>query len=57
MKEVLENMNSTPVGKSILTDLKLDKFGDYPQSLFYEIRRMANETRKGVSRPSPSSVN
>ncbi len=57
MKQVLEKMKQDPEGKSLLADLKLDGFGDYPPSLFYDIRKMAKQTRKVVSRSSPAAAN
>ena len=41
MKFALEDMNSDTAGKALLSQLKLDGFGDYPDSLFNEIRGMA----------------
>ncbi len=42
MKNTLENMDEDPVGKALLAQLKLDGFGDYPDSLFNGIRALAN---------------
>jgi len=42
MKNTLENMNRDPDGKSLLAQLKLDGFSDYPDSLFNGIRALAN---------------
>ena len=50
MKEVLVKMNQNPEGKTLLSDFKLDGFGDFPPSLFYDIRTMANQTRKDFYR-------
>ena len=41
MKSALENMNGDSTGEALLSQLKLDGFGDYPDSLFNEIRAMA----------------
>ena len=41
MKSALENMNGDAAGQALLSQLKLDGFGDYPDSLFNEIRAMA----------------
>ena len=38
MKSTLENMNQDENGKALLAKLKLDGFGDYPDSLFDGIR-------------------
>ena len=53
MQEVLLEMNHNPVGKNLLTDFKLDGFGNFPVSLFYDIRKMADQTRKITSRLAP----
>ena len=45
MKNALENMSRDALGESLLSQLKLDGFGDYPDSLFNEIRAMANRVR------------
>ena len=45
MKSALENMNSDTAGEALLSQLKLDGFGDYPDSLFNEIRAMAFRVR------------
>lgn len=42
MKNTLENMHQDTAGKSLLGQLKLDKFGHYSDSLFNGIRAMAN---------------
>ena len=49
MKVVLEDMKNDTPGKAILAQLMLDGFGDYPDSLFNEIRAMANT----IQRASP----
>lgn len=41
MKSALENMSGDSAGKALLSQLKLDGFGDFPDSLFNEIRAMA----------------
>lgn len=43
MKETLENMNREPTGKGLLDHLKLDGFGHFPDSLFNDIRAMADK--------------
>ena len=45
MKETLEGMHIDPDGKALLAQLKLDGFGDYDDSLFNEIRGMANSVQ------------
>ena len=45
MKSALENMSSDIAGKALLSQLKLDGFGDYPDSLFNEIRAMASRVQ------------
>ena len=45
MKNTLENMDEDLTGKSLLAQLKLDGFGHYPDSLFNEIRAMANTVK------------
>lgn len=52
MQEVLLKMNLDPEGKILLSEFKLDGFGDFPPSLFYDIRVMANQTRKVLSQLS-----
>jgi phosphonate transport system substrate-binding protein len=42
MKNILENMDQDSTGKSLLGQLKLDGFRQYPDSLFNGIRVMAN---------------
>ena len=42
MKNTLEGMHEDSAGKSLLTQLKLDRFGHYPDSLFNGIRALAN---------------
>jgi len=46
MKSTLENMNRDETGKVLLAKLKLDGFGDYSDSLFNEIRAMANTIQR-----------
>jgi len=46
MKDTLENMDEDLVGKTLLERLKLDGFGHYPDSLFNEIRAMANTIQR-----------
>ena len=48
MKSALAEMADDPEGRTFLEGLKLDRFGDYPPSLFDSIRRMAEETRKAL---------
>ena len=45
MKTTLENMHQDVTGKALLSQLKLDGFGNYPDSLFNEIRAMANRVQ------------
>ena len=45
MKTTLENMDRDADGKALLSQLKLDSFGDYPDSLFNEIRAMAGRVQ------------
>ncbi len=45
MKSALENMSGDTAGEALLSQLKLDGFGDYPDSLFNEIRAMAFQVR------------
>ena len=45
MKKVINEMNDDPNGRKFLNGLKLDGFGDYPASLFDNIREMAQKTR------------
>lgn len=49
MKSTLENMNQDVDGKAFLARLKLDGFGDYPDSLFNGIRANA----KAIQRSAP----
>ncbi|MCP3669314.1 MAG: phosphate/phosphite/phosphonate ABC transporter substrate-binding protein [Gammaproteobacteria bacterium] len=51
MKNTLEKMDRDPSGKALLARLKLDGFGNYSDSLFNEIRAMANTIQK--SWPTP----
>jgi phosphonate transport system substrate-binding protein len=46
MKNTLENMDKDLTGKALLAQLKLDGFGHYSDSLFNEIRVMANQVKK-----------
>ncbi|MAF46886.1 MAG: phosphonate ABC transporter substrate-binding protein [Rhodospirillaceae bacterium] len=48
MKSALAEMADDPKGRTFLEGLKLDRFGDFPPSLFDNIRHMANETRKAL---------
>ncbi len=48
MKSALAEMADDPEGRVFLKGLKLDRFGDYPPSLFNDIRKMAKETRKAL---------
>lgn len=52
MKDTLENMDNDSDGKALLARLKLDGFGHYPDSLFNEIRAMANTIQKTGSKYS-----
>ena len=52
MKSTLENMNQDVDGKALLARLKLDGFGDYPDSLFNGIR--AN--LKAIQRNTPDAL-
>ncbi len=45
MKSTLENMDHDLTGKSLLSQLKLDGFGDYSDSLFNGIRALANKNK------------
>lgn len=45
MKVTLESMSLDSGGKALLAQLKLDRFGDFPDSLYNEIRAMANRTQ------------
>ena len=45
MKMTLENMHQDVAGKALLSQLKLDGFGNYSDSLFNEIRAMANRVQ------------
>jgi len=51
MKSTLESMNQDVIGKALLSRLKLDGFDDYPDSLFNDIRAMANS----IQRISPNA--
>ena len=42
IKEVFETMHKDPAGKSLLAELKLDEFRQYPSSLFNNTRKMMN---------------
>ena len=48
MKAALTEMADDPKARPFLEGLKLDGFGDFPPSLFSDIRRMADETRKAL---------
>ena len=52
MKSTLEGMNRDETGKALLAKLKLDGFGDYPDSLFNEIRAMAQT----IQRTTPNAL-
>lgn len=45
MKQTLERMDEDPAGKIFLSRLKLDGFSDLPDSLFNDIRDMANSVQ------------
>ena len=45
MQETLKNMKNDIDGKILLERLKLDGFGEFPDSLFNDIRAMANSTQ------------
>ncbi len=45
MRDTLVNMNKDADGKILLEKLKLDGFGEFPDTLFSEIRAMANTTQ------------
>ena len=51
MKSALENMSSDTAGEELLSQLKLDGFGDYPDSLFNEIRTMALQVQPDAVDP------
>ncbi len=57
MKNILEDMDTDPVGRALLSQLKLDGFGDYPDSLFNEIRAMVNAVQRVNSMQSMYPVN
>ena len=46
MKNTLEDMNKDSNGMALLDRLKLDGFGHFPDSLFNDIRAMANKTQR-----------
>ncbi len=48
MKAAFAGMANDPAGRTFLEGLELDGFGDFPPSLFDDIRRMADETRKAL---------
>ncbi len=52
MKNTLEKMDQDSTGKALLAQLKLDGFGNYSDSLFNEIRAMANTIQKAGPMPS-----
>lgn len=45
MREVFKTMHNDSVGKSILAELKLDEFRQYPPSLFNSTRKIVNAVR------------
>ena len=45
MKNTLEGMDEDTNGKALLAQLKLDGFGNYPDSLFNGIRAIANKVK------------
>ena len=45
MQDTLENMHKEKDGRALLERLKLDGFGEFPDTLFNEIRAMANSTQ------------
>ncbi len=49
MKDTLENMDQDATGKALLAKLKLDGFGNYSDSLYNEIRGMANKIQTTTS--------
>ncbi len=52
MKYTLESMDEDPAGRELLARLKLDGFGHYSDSLFNEIRAMANTIQRADSKLS-----
>ncbi|MCU7919103.1 MAG: phosphate/phosphite/phosphonate ABC transporter substrate-binding protein [Candidatus Thiodiazotropha sp. (ex Epidulcina cf. delphinae)] len=56
MKDTLENMNQDSTGKILLDRLKLDGFGHFPDSLFNEIRAMANRIQRSDSKYTMSPI-
>ncbi len=52
MKDTLESMDEDLTGKELLSRLKLDGFGHYSDSLFNEIRAMANTVQRAGSKYS-----
>lgn len=52
MKNTLENMDEDLTGKTLLAQLKLDGFSHYPDSLFNEIRTMANTIQRSDAKLS-----
>ena len=52
MKDTLESMDEDLTGKELLSRLKLDGFGHYSDSLFNEIRAMANTVQRSDSKYS-----
>ncbi|MBC8211610.1 MAG: phosphate/phosphite/phosphonate ABC transporter substrate-binding protein [Gammaproteobacteria bacterium] len=46
MKTTLENMDEDSSGKALLAQLKLDSFGHYTDSLYNDIRAMANKIQR-----------
>lgn len=51
MKQTLENMDEDTIGKDLLGRLKLDDFGDYPDSLFNDIRALEDRVQRADSNP------
>ena len=49
MKDTLENMDQDATGKALLEKLKLDGFGNYSDSLYNDIRAMANRIQGTAS--------
>lgn len=56
MKDTLESMDEDQIGKELLSRLKLDGFGHYSDSLFNEIRAMANTVQRADSPYSISPI-
>lgn len=49
MKDTLEDMDQDATGKALLAKLKLDGFGNYSDSLYNDIRGMANKIQTTTS--------